>query len=129
MQVAAHSFAVFCVLVAQAYILFYQIDAGTLKNMRGMFDIVKWQIAGQVFATLVAPHGFRCIATALSSFVAAVLGFVLACAWLTVVFPIMTLIAWNNGHPQLFVGFVGLTAYVAASLFAVLAVKEIDEMS
>ena len=127
MQVAAHCLAVLCILIAQFYVLAGQINGHGLKDLQDVFDVVKWQIVGQVAATLAAPRGFRFIATALASFTAVVLGIVLCVAWATVVYPVLTLIAWNNGHPSLFVGLVGLTIYVGLSGLAVLLVKGFDE--
>lgn len=127
MQVAARFLAVLCILVAQFDVLAEQLKNDGLQDLESFFEIVKWQTVGQFAATLVAPPGFRFIATALASFTAFAIGIALLIAWTTVVFPILAIIAWSNGEPSFIIGLMGLTIYVALSALTVRVVMEIDE--
>lgn len=116
----AQAIAVICIVAAQVYVLLDQLEAGVLSDAWSIIEILKWQVVGQGAAAAIAPNGFRFVALALASYLAIALALVLIPAWTTLVYPVMTVIAWSNGHPSLAITFVGLTLYVVASYYAVL---------
>tara|TARA_R110000787_G_scaffold284415_1_gene398087 strand:+ start:13365 stop:13751 length:387 start_codon:yes stop_codon:yes gene_type:complete len=126
MRIVLQVLAVFGIVAAQAWICYQQIQADALLDVWGIIAILKWQILGQFFATIIAPDGVRFIAMALSSFVAAILALALIPAWITGVFPVIAVIALSNGEPLFAIVFVGLTLYVWASYTMFLMLKEGD---
>ena len=116
----AQALAVICIVAGQVYALLDQLETGVLSDAWSIFEIIKLQIVGQGAAAAIAPSGFRFVALALASYLPIALALVLIPAWATVVYPVMTVIAWGNGHPSLAITFAGLTLYVVASYYAVL---------
>lgn len=124
MRIFLQILAVIGVVGAQAYVLYQQLESDVLLSAWGLIAILKWQALGQLVGLYIAPDGFRFVAMALSSFVAAFIALALAPVWITGILPVIALIALFSGEPLMAVVIVGLTFYVAASYFAFLLLKE-----